>query len=62
MPGRDRQPRIDHPIDLRRFAALADECQAGGGGQVQFASLANYKFRHVQLGEELQCCILANNQ
>jgi hypothetical protein len=30
--------------------------------QVRLASLANFKFRHVQLGEELRCSILANNQ
>jgi hypothetical protein len=47
---RDGQPRIDHPIDLRRFAALADARQAGGGGQVQLASLAHFTFRHVQWG------------
>jgi hypothetical protein len=42
---RDGQPRIDHTIDLCRFSALADERQAGVGGQVQLACLAHFKFR-----------------
>ena len=59
---RYRQARVDHRFNLRRLTALTDQRQSGIRGQVQLASLADFKARHGQLGEEWRCGIVTKNQ
>jgi hypothetical protein len=54
------RPAIHHD-QLRRFAALSDQCKARVRGQLQFARLFDVKARHDPMGERMRQQIIAHN-
>jgi hypothetical protein len=58
---RHGHPRVDHHVQLRRFAALSNQRNARIRGQLQFARLFDVKALHDPMGERTRDQIISRN-